>query len=98
MKKLDSMLNKAFTSEQRQEIRRKAKAKVAAIRLQSLRESRRMTQEELARQMGLTQTALSKFERRPNVTLANLQRYVEALGGRLEIRAVFREESKEILG
>ena len=98
MKKLDTMLDRAFTPDQRREIRRQAKAKVAAIRLQSLRENCQVTQEELAHQMGLTQAAISKLERRPNVTLANLQRYVEALGGRLEIRAVFREETREILG
>jgi len=98
MKKLDIMLDRAFTPDQRREIRRQAKAKVAAIRLQSLRENCQMTQEELALQMGLTQAAISKLERRPNVTLANLQRYVEALGGRLEIRAVFRGETREILG
>ena len=98
MKELDSVLDRAFTSDQRREIRRQAKTKVAAIRLQNLRENCQVTQEELARQMGLTQAAISKLERRPNVTLANLQRYVEALGGRLEIRAVFREETREILG
>jgi transcriptional regulator with XRE-family HTH domain len=97
VKKLDTLLNKAFTAEQRREIRRKAKAKVAAIRLQRLRENCQVTQEELAAEMGLTQAALSKLERRPNVTIANLQRYVEALGGRLEIRAVFREETKDLL-
>ena len=98
MKKLDDMLNKAFTTEQRQEIRRQAQEKVTAIRLQGLREHRQMTQEDLARHMGLTQAAVSKLERRPNVTLSNLQRYVEALGGRLEIRAVFSEETRDIVG
>lgn len=97
MKKLDTVLKKAFTVEQRLEIRRKAKEKIAAIRLQRLREQREVTQEDLAEQMGLTQAALSKLERRPNVTLSNLQRYVEALGGRLEIRAVFNEETKDLI-
>lgn len=97
MKKLDTMLNKTFTAEQRLIIRRKAQEKVAAIRLQGLREHRQMTQEALANQMGLTQAAVSKLERRSNMTLSNLQRYVEALGGKLEIRAVFSEETRDIV-
>ena len=57
----------------------------------SLRELRRLagvTQVELAKKIGITQAELSRFERRPNVQLENLQRYVEALGGELEIVAV----------
>jgi transcriptional regulator with XRE-family HTH domain len=97
MKTLDSMLNKTFTAEQRKAIRRKAKIKTAAIRLQRLRENRQVTQQALAEAMGTTQAAVSKLERRPNVTIVNVQRYIEALGGRLEMRAVFKEESEEIL-
>ena len=47
--------------------------------------------------MGLSQSALSELERRPNITLETLQRYIEALGGRLEIRAVFQEGTEELL-
>ena len=47
--------------------------------------------------MGLSQSALSELERRPNITISALQRYIEALGGQLEIKAVFQEGSEELL-
>jgi len=97
MHSLNQVMKKAFTPEKRAEIRRKAKEKVAVIRLQHLRETRHITQERIANSMGISQAALSRLERRPNITLSALQRYIEALGGRLEVRAIFKEDTQEIL-
>jgi len=47
--------------------------------------------------MGLSQSALSELKRLPNITLNAMQHYVEALGGHLEIKAVFQGGSKELL-
>ena len=69
MKKLDTMLDRAFTPDQRREIRRQAKAKVAAIRLQSLRENCQVTQEELAHQIDEGQADY----RLPETSLAALE-------------------------
>ncbi len=88
MKKLDTVLNHLFTAEERAEIRQRAKEKLAGLQLQRLREARHLTQKEAAQAMGVSQAALSKLERRPNVTLGVLQRYVEAIGGRLEVNVV----------
>ena len=98
MRSLQQVMKKAFTPDERAEIRRKAKEKVASVRLQQLRESRHVTQEAVASRMGISQAALSRFERRSNITIEALQRYAEALGGRLEVRVVFTEDSQEILG
>lgn len=97
MKTLDQVIQKTFSPEQRLEIRRKAKEKIAAIRLQQVRKSHHVTQKELAKTMGLSQSALSELERRPNITLSALQRYVEALGGHLEVKAVFQDDVEELL-
>lgn len=97
MKTLDQLLKDNFSREERSEIRLKSKEKVAAIRLQQVRKSHHITQKELAKIMGLSQSALSELERRPNITINAMQRYVEALGGHLEIKAVFQEGSKELL-
>ena len=88
MKKLDTVLNHLFTAEERAEIRQRAKEKLAGLQLQRLREARHLTQGEAAQAMGISQAALSKLERRPNVTIGVLQRYVEAIGGRLEVNVV----------
>ena len=97
MKDLKRLINSNFSSKERAEIRRKSKEKIASIRLQQVRKSHHVTQKELATTMGLSQSALSELERRPNITLSAMQRYIEALGGHLEIKAVFREGNEELL-
>ena len=56
--------------------------------LRALREAVGLTQEELARKVVVTQSQLSKLERREDHRISTLRRYVEALGGRLEVSAV----------
>ncbi len=97
MKTLEKLIEGNFSPEERAELRRKSKEKVAIIRLQQIRKSHHKTQKELAQAMGLSQSALSEFERRPNITVTAMQRYIEALGGNLVIKAVFQEGSEELL-
>ena len=97
MRSLERVMKKAFTAKDRAEIRRSAKEKAARIKLQQLREARDISQEEIARIMGISQAALSRLERRPNITIGTLQRYIEALGGELEVRAVFGKSKEEIV-
>jgi len=97
MKNLNQLIKENFSNQERAEIRRKSKEKNASIRLQQVRKSHHITQKELASIMGLSQSALSELERRPNITLSAMQRYIEALGGQLEIKAVFQEGSEERL-
>ncbi|MGH7298382.1 MAG: DUF2442 domain-containing protein [Polyangiaceae bacterium] len=57
----------------------------------SLRELRRLagkTQEQVADESDLSQSALSHFEGAPDHKLSALRRYVAALGGELEVAAV----------
>lgn len=97
MKALNQLIEENFSSQARADIKLKSREKIAAIRLQQVRKSHNTTQQELAKAMGLSQSALSEMERRPNITLGLLQRYIEALGGQLEIKAVFREGKEELL-
>lgn len=96
-KTLNQVMKEKFSSEERAGIREKAQEKVAAIRLQQVRKSHHITQKELATSMGLSQSALSELERRPNITLGTMQRYVEALGGHLEVNAVFKDGKKKLM-
>ena len=63
--------------------------------LRALRLDRNMTQEELAAIMGLRQASISKFENQGDMRLGTLRRYVEALGGELEISVRFPDEDLE---
>jgi transcriptional regulator with XRE-family HTH domain len=57
--------------------------------LYRLRLARNLTQDELAPAMGTTQASVSKLERRSDVYLSSARRYVEAMGGELQITARF---------
>jgi hypothetical protein len=60
--------------------------------LGELRRARKITQDELARLMATTQPNVSRIERGGEMELSTLRAYVEALGGRLEVTAVFDDE------
>lgn len=64
-----------------------------ALALAAAREERNVTQQELAGALGVSQANVSRIERGGDFYLSTLRRYVEALGGRLEIAAVFPEKT-----
>ncbi len=66
--------------------RRQAEARAQAI-LAKLRRQETLTQVKLARRLGISQAAVSKLERRSDMSIRTLRRYAEADGGFLEIVA-----------
>lgn len=62
------------------------------MRLAELRKIREITQAELADALSTTQSGVSRIEHQDDVHLSTLLRYVHALGGELEITAVFDGE------
>jgi transcriptional regulator with XRE-family HTH domain len=83
---------KKLPASRRARIEDAARQKITAIRLQHAREEVGVTQGELAERLHMSQPALSRFERRPNITMNVLQRYVEALGGKLEINVLMPKQ------
>lgn len=63
-----------------------------ALVLAELRQSRPVTQVQLAETLGISQGNVSRLEARSDVYLSTLRGYVEALGGHLEIAVVFDDE------
>jgi DNA-binding Xre family transcriptional regulator len=63
-----------------------------AVALGKLRESRNVTQVNLAAELGISQGNVSRMESRSEMYLSTLRSYIEALGGRLEITAVFDDD------
>lgn len=66
------------------------------VRLHQLREKRGATQTAVAEQLGTSRPNVSRIEAEDDVRVTTLDRYVRALGGRLEIRAVFEDESIDL--
>jgi DNA-binding XRE family transcriptional regulator len=69
----------------------------AIIQLTELREARGATQQQIADAWEVTQANISQIEHTPDISLSTLRNYVEALGGRLEIRAVFPDQTINLL-
>jgi TRAP-type C4-dicarboxylate transport system substrate-binding protein len=59
------------------------------LTLAELREARQRSQAELAKKLGVQQSAVSTIERRADMYLSTLSGMVEAMGGTLEIIARF---------
>jgi transcriptional regulator with XRE-family HTH domain len=60
-----------------------------AVQLAALRQRRGHTQTEVAQALGISQSDVSKLERRADLRVSTLQRYVAALGGELRLTAAF---------
>jgi DNA-binding Xre family transcriptional regulator len=90
-KKTFSELREEILSDpsRRANVERHMAAMRTAMRLAELREGLDATQTELAAFMGTTQANVSRIEHSDNVYLSTLADYVGALGGQLEINAVF---------
>ena len=76
--------------------RARAKKVIEEMPLQQLRNARAMTQARLAEVLEMDQGNISKLERRTDMYLSTLRSYIEAMGGKLEIRAVFPDGDVKI--
>ena len=65
-------------------------SELVAMDLRALRDKLGITQEELADRIRVSQSQLSRLERRKDSRFSTIRRYVEAMGGELEITAVIR--------
>ena len=57
--------------------------------LKDLRQAVEQTQQDLAATLGVGKDAISRIEKRSDMLLSTLRRYVEAMGGTLELVAQF---------
>lgn len=88
-----SELTKGFTPERRARVAAKAAELGEAMTLEELRKARDLSQEEVAESLAVGQPAVAKLERRSDMHVSNLRRYITALGGTLEITAHFGDAS-----
>ncbi len=70
----------------------------STVLLRELRKKQRVSQQEMAQRLSIQQAAVSKLERRDDMHLSTLRKYVQALGGRLEIVVHFSESLERVRG
>ncbi len=92
----DSIADALMTKASRVRAKKRANAILKRMTLDELRKDRKMTQGKLARAMKMQQSEVSRLEKRTEVKLGTLRSYVSALGGHIEIRAVFPDKNVEI--
>jgi DNA-binding Xre family transcriptional regulator len=81
-----------LTPQQLGEIDRDVERELVEMDLRAIRELLGKTQVDLAEATDMTQSEVSRLERRPDVRLSTLKRVVEALGGEIEIFATFGDK------
>jgi predicted transcriptional regulator len=82
-------IKEKMSPERRARVDAAVRRELIAMELRELRQEAGKTQAEVAEIAEMTQAELSKFERRDDHLLSTLRRYVTALGGQLEVVAVF---------
>ncbi len=67
----------------------KTLALLAELPLAELRRARQLSQEQLATELDVQQPAVAKIEKKTDMYISTLRRFINAMGGELEIRAHF---------
>jgi transcriptional regulator with XRE-family HTH domain len=97
---LEEVVRKRPVNEGRvQRLKNQLLVRNSAARLAELRKSLNLTQKELAKKVGVDQSHVSRIESGNffELEFSTLERYIEALGGKIEVRARFGENSLLLL-
>ncbi len=94
-KKWETLRTK-MSPERRDANRRAAERMLASMPLDELRSARNITQTHLAQLLNITQASVSKMEKRADMYVSTLRSFIQAMGGELEIKAIFPEGSVRI--
>ncbi len=90
---LEQVLSK-LPRKRREKIERRA-AELATLK--DLRQAVELTQEELAASIGVGQDTISRLEKRSDMLISTLKRYVQAMGGQLDLVARFPNRPEVII-
>ncbi len=85
---------KRLSPERRKKIKARANELILEeMTLRQLRQARQKSQETVAELLGMRQGDVSKLERRTDAYLSTIRRYVESMGGQLDLVASFPNSS-----
>jgi DNA-binding XRE family transcriptional regulator len=89
-------IRRTLSPQQEEETRQYVKSVVEAVTLNQLREARSLTQANLASILGVNQGSVSKIEKRTDMYVSTLRSFIQAMGGQLQIKAIFPDGEIEI--
>ena len=89
MAKSFTNLTDKMPEERRAKIEDRVHGILIEMALQELRQTRKLTQQQLAEILNLNQAALSKMENQTDMHVSTLRRILAAMGGKLKIVAEF---------
>lgn len=89
-------IRKTHSPEQEAEIARRVREAAGVMTLYQLREARSLTQVNLARVLNVNQGAVSRMEKRTDMYVSTLRNFIQAMGGQLQVKAIFPEGEVEI--
>lgn len=84
-------LTSKMSKDAQAKIQQKTQQMVKEMPLQELRQAKHLSQEHLAEVLHTKQANVSRIERRTDMYISTLRSYIEAMGGKLEIKAKFPE-------
>jgi hypothetical protein len=93
MKTLDQAIAKLPASRRRKVTARAAQLIAEEHALRQLRKARDLTQERMAKLLGIGQDSVSRLESRSDLLLSTLRGYVEAMGGSLKLVVEFPDST-----
>ncbi|VAW97177.1 hypothetical protein MNBD_GAMMA22-2233 [hydrothermal vent metagenome] len=96
MAKPYKLLRDKMSPESRARAKVKAEKLRAELPLQEVRHALELTQQQLADKLNMNQASLSKLEKRTDMLLSTLRRYLNAMGADLELKAKF-PDGKEVI-
>lgn len=96
MAKSYSALRAKMTPEARAKAEEQTQILLREMPLQELRQARKMSQEEMAKNLHTRQSNVSRIEKRADMYISTLRSVIKAMGGDLEIVARFPDGSVRI--
>jgi predicted transcriptional regulator len=86
-------LREAMSIESMERARQKSVALKNEMDLAELRNAMQLSQEELASELKIGQASVAKLEKRTDMYVSTLRRFIEAMGGELDIVARFPDHT-----
>ncbi len=93
---MERHIRKPLSPEAEERLQQSVKEAVAVMTLHQLREARSLTQVNLAKVLQINQGAVSKMEKRADMYVSTLRNFIQAMGGQLQVKAIFPEGEVQI--